>query len=225
MNERPRVVLIHATRVAIDPIEAAARKHWPQTETVSILEEGLAIDRAKSRELSQDLHRRIVELTRYAENARADGVLFTCSAFGAAIEQASRDASIPVAKPNAAMFEEALSYGERITMIYTFAPAAAGMEREFKETATARGSNATLKTILCEGALAAKNIGDDTTHNRLIADTAARIHDAEVILLGQFSMATALDEARKNTQLRVLTSAEAAIKDIRRRVEAKGGRA
>ena len=55
MPSRPRLALIHATRVAIDPVEKAAKELWPEAETISILEEGLSIDRAVTTELTTEL--------------------------------------------------------------------------------------------------------------------------------------------------------------------------
>ncbi|WP_299637592.1 aspartate/glutamate racemase family protein [uncultured Ruegeria sp.] len=219
MKDRPRIALIHATKVAIDPIEDAADKLWPEAEMISILEEGLSVDRAKSVELSADLLRRIIDLSRYAEAAEADGVLFTCSAFGVAIERANFEAGIPVMKPNEAMFEAAFSHGDRVVMLYTFQPAAGGMEDEFLEAAREKGSIAQITSVFCEGALDAKKAGDDETHDRLIANTAAMITDADVILLAQFSMASAANAVRACTDVPVLTSPEAAIEEIRRRIE------
>ncbi len=210
--------MIHATRVAIDPIEDAAKALWPEAETISILEEGLSVDRQKTQELSGDMLRRIVDLTRYAEAAEADGVLFTCSAFGAAIDRANAEAAIPVMKPNEAMFDAAFSHGNRVAMIYTFLPAAAGMEKEFREAAKERGSHAEITSYFCEGALDAKRAGDDALHNRLIAQTAHSMDGADVILLAQFSMAGAADDVRKATSVPVLTSPEAALSEIKRRV-------
>ena len=221
MADHPRVALIHATKVAIDPIEEAVAKLWPEAETISILEEGLSVDRAKSAELSGDLVRRIVDLSRYAETAGADGVLFTCSAFGSAIERADFESNIPVMKPNEAMFDTAFSHGDRVVMLYTFPPAAGGMEDEFRDAAREKGSTAQISSIFCDGALDAKKAGDDGTHNRLIADTAATVEDADVILLAQFSMAGAVDAVRARTDIPVLTSPEAAIEEIRRRIEQK----
>ena len=219
MKQSPRITLVHATRVAIEPIEVAAREHWPEVETISILEESLSVDRAKSEDLSPELFRRIVDLTRYAEAAYSDGVLFTCSAFGAAIERANYEAFIPVMKPNEAMFDEAFTYGDRVVMLYTFPPAAAGMENEFREAATERESTATIKSVFVDGALDAKRAGDNELHDDLLAEAANKVSDADVIMLGQFSMASAAPKIRGQTTIPVLTSPEAAILEIRRRVE------
>ena len=219
----PRIALIHATRVAMDPIEKAARQLWPEAETISILEEGLSVDRQKTEELSPALWDRIVGLAKYAETTGPDGILFTCTAFGDAIEDAAGRSTLPIMKPNEAMFDAAFGFGDRIAMIYTFPPAAKGMEEDFKKAATARGSGAVLKTYLSDGALDAKRAGNDAEHDRLLARTARQIEDMDVILLAQFSMSDAADDVRRYCSLPVLTSPEAAITELRRRVEAKAG--
>lgn len=221
MPDPIRIALIHATRVAIDPIETAAKELWPEAETVTILEEGLSIDRAKSRELTSGLRDRIVGLSKYAEGLGSDGVLFTCSAFGQAIEDAADTSAVPVMKPNEAMFAEAFEYGNRAVMIYTFKPSASGMEDEFRNVSTSLRSSATIRSIYCDGALAAKRGGDEATHNRLIAETAATIEDADVILLAQFSMASAAADVRTRTNTPVLTSPESAIREMKRRINEK----
>ncbi|GLQ35345.1 arylsulfatase [Amylibacter marinus] len=220
MTERPRIALIHATKVAIEPIETAAKEIWAEAETFSILEEALALDRQKHSDLTSDMNRRIVDLARYAEAANADGVLFTCSSFGDAISRANLDTNIPVMKPNEAMFDDAFSYGDNVTMIYTFPPAAPSMEAEFAEIAKAKGRDATLTSVLCENALEAKKAGDVAAHDQMIADTVAQITNADVILFAQFSMASAAPLAREGTHTPILTSPESAIKEVRQRVGA-----
>lgn len=224
MIDRPRIALIHATRVAVDPIETAAARLWPEAETMTILEEGLSIDRQKSDDLTLALWDRIVGLAKYAECAGSQGVLFTCSAFGEAIEDAADGSPIPVMKPNEAMFDTAFAHGDRVAMITTFGPAAAGMEDEFRTSAAACGSKAKIISHFCEGALDAKRAGDDLKHDQLIAKCASQVTDADVIMLGQFSMAGAADQVRSATRIPILTSPEAAIREMRRRVEknAKG---
>lgn len=221
MPDPVRIALIHATRVAIEPIETAAKELWPEAETVTILEEGLSIDRAKSPELTSDLRDRIVGLSKYAEGLGSDGVLFTCSAFGQAIEDAADGSTVPVMKPNEAMFAEAFDYGDRAVMIYTFKPSATGMEDEFRDVSKGLRPSATIRSVFCDGALAAKREGDEATHNRLIAETAAAIEDADVILLAQFSMAPAAVAVRTRTDTPVLTSPESAIREMQRRINRK----
>lgn len=211
MPGQPRIVLIHATRVAIDPIEVAFRALWPAAETVSILEEGLSSDLASGRASRADLDGRIGSLADYAMGLGPDAILYTCSSFGTGIEQVAGRLSIPVLKPNEAMFDAAMAAGGRAVMLYSFPPAREGMEREFAETVAAAGVQAELRSVFVSGALDALKAGDTTTHDRLVAEAAAEIRDADAIMLAHFSMSRAADVARARTDLPVLTSPETAI--------------
>ena len=210
-----RIILIHATRVAIDPIEQVMKDHWPDAEVVSILEEGLSIDRASGAVPLSELNHRIVGLARYAEQLNPTGILYTCSAFGEGIEQAADTSTIPVLKPNEAMFEAAFEQGKRIAMIYTFPPAVAGMEQEFRDEAQLLKSSATIQSVYAEGALDALKAGDKQQHHDIIAQCASRIDDADVIILAHFSMARAAQTVRGATTLPVLTSPEAAMSKMK----------
>ncbi|GAA6208847.1 aspartate/glutamate racemase family protein [Cognatishimia sp. WU-CL00825] len=215
MSSNPRIALIHATRVAVEPIETAAKELWPDADTVTILEEGLSADRASGAATLDQLNARIVRLARYAEGMKPDGILYTCSAFGRGIEEAAETSDIPVLKPNEAMFEAAIAQGDDIAMIYTFAPAVKGMVDEFVEEAESQRSSAKIRSVFAEGALDALKAGNADTHDRLIAKAAKTIGKADAILLAHFSMARAANAVRAVTDVPVLTSPEAAIKKLK----------
>jgi len=222
LSNQKRIALIHATRVAIGPVESAAKELWPEAELVSILEEALSMDSAAGTVPADELHERIVDLARYAERLKPDGILYTCSAFGKGIERASQTSHLPVLKPNEAMFDAAFGYGDNIAMIYTFPTAVKGMEKEFANAAEQIDSRATVRSIFAEGAREALNSGDAETHNRLIADTAAGL-DADAIMLAHFSMAIAASAVKDVTSIPVLTSPESAISKMKNRVIGKSG--
>lgn len=219
MSDGPRIALIHATPVAIDPILQAFKELWPAAEPVSILDDSLSVDRAKSVEISPAIDRRIISLAEYACTLGARAILFTCSAFGTSIEAAGRAVSVPVLKPNEAMFEEALGYGSRIGMIATFAPSIATMEAEFDEEARRTRPGATLSTRLASDAMSALRSGDAATHNALVAQQAASFAEVDALMLAQFSTSRALKACREATALPVLTSPEAAVRKVRRLID------
>jgi Asp/Glu/hydantoin racemase len=208
----PRIALIHAVTVAMQPIEDAFQRIWPEAERVNLLDDALPRDRARSKDLTPKVSARIRSLAQYAvEKLRADGVLFTCSAFGEAIEAAARAARIPVLKPNEAMLEAALGCGRRIGMLATFEPAVTSMEQEFREMITARRIEAELRTICVPAAMAALSKGDAATHNRLLAERAPELAECHVVLLAHFSTSRAEEAVKAKVNVPVLTSPGSAV--------------
>lgn len=215
MKPRPRIALIHATPIAMEPIRDAMASRWPQAEPVNILEDSLSPDRAKVDVVSPELTERIVALAGYAQSIGSDAILFTCSAFSSAIERAASLASVPVLKPNEAMFEAAIRRGGRTAMLYTFAPAREGMEQEFREEARRINPDATITSFLVEGAIEAVRAGDVATHNRLVADAASKLRGFDAITLAHFSTARARATVEAATEIPVMTSPDAAVEKLR----------
>lgn len=208
----PRIVLFHATPVAMDPIKAAMASLWPEAEPVNLLDDGLTIDRAKEGpELSEALIERFVDFGRYAQRIGADGILITCSAFGPAIDRMEQELPLPILRPNEAMFREAIAAGNRIGMLATFAPAVATMEEEFRQFAAEAGSPATLETIVVPDAIEALRQGDADSHNRLVAEMAPRLADHDAVMLAHFSTSRAADSVRSAVEVPVLAAPEAAV--------------
>lgn len=212
----PKIALIHATPMAIDPVLAAFGAAWPEAELANVLDDSLSADRNKTEDLSPELSRRIVDLGHYAERLGTDGILYTCSAFGSAIEAAAREIPLPVLKPNQAMFEAALEHGDRIAMLYTFEPSRQSMEAEFRDTASKRNSAAVLTSFGAAGANDALRAGDADTHNRLVADHAAKLDGFDAVLLAHFSTSRALDTVRQVIDIPVLTAPDSAVAKMRR---------
>lgn len=209
---KKRIVLVHAVDVAIEPVHAAFRERWPDAELVNLFDDSLARDLSAAGELTPAMHARFTTLTGYALDIGADGVLFTCSAFGDAIDAARAAAPVPVLKPNEAMFLEALERGPRIGMLATFEPSVPSMEAEFRAVS---GGRAVLRTICVPEALRALNAGDADAHNRLLAQAAPELSDCDVLMLAQFSTACASSAVAAAVDCPVLTSPGSAVERLR----------
>jgi Asp/Glu/hydantoin racemase len=212
---KTRIALIHAVSVAIQPVQEAFLALWPEAECGNILDDSLSLDRERDGILTAAMTQRIVALAEYAAAAGAAGILFTCSAFGEAIEAAAARAAIPVLKPNEAMFEAALAAGRRIGMLATFAPSVTSMEQEFRAMAEAHHSPATIETYCVPGAMAALKAGDAATHDRLIAAAAPRLADCDAMLLAHFSTARAAPAVAAVLDRPVLTSPGSAVAKLK----------
>jgi Asp/Glu/Hydantoin racemase len=182
-----RIALIHAVTVALAPVEQAFAALWPEAERVNLLDDSLSPDHERAGRLMPAMVARFETLAGYARSIGAQGILFTCSAFGEAIEAVARHSDVPVLKPNQAMFEDALARGSRIGMLATFGPSLASMAQEFAEAAAAIRPAATLETVLVDGALPALKEGDADTHDRLLAKAAPRLSACDAVMLAHFS--------------------------------------
>src|SRR5688572_23072007 len=202
----PRIGLSHATPVAIEPIVAAFKRLWPEARTTNLLEDSLSADLAAEGRLDDAMIERFVTLAQYARGCGADAILFTCSAFGPAIEAARASLDIPVLKPNEAMLDEALDAGTRIGLIATFEPSLPSLKAELEELGRVRGIALALESRVVHGALAALHEGQPAEHDRLIAAAAAELEDCDALVLGQFSMASAAQCIPEWPGRKVLTS-------------------
>ena len=114
------------------PIATAFGEHWPDAELVNIWDDSLSGDRARDGTLTDAMASRIGALGDYALTVGADAILYTCSAFGPAIEAFARRSPVPTLKPNEAMFDAAFEAGRKIGMLATFPPSVESMEAEFR---------------------------------------------------------------------------------------------
>ncbi len=218
MSVSPRIVLIHAIEMAINPIVRAFEVHWPEVEIVNILDDSLSRDRAKSDVLDCEMMDRFLKLGDYARSIDGDGILFTCSAFGPAIEAVAKQHEIPVLKPNEAMFSMALKQGKNIGMLVTFENSIKVMSQEFDEMAKTINNDAILDVILVKDAISHLKQGFIDEHNRLIAQTAKELKDCDALMLAQFSMANAWKCVSEQLDIPVLTAPDAAAKLMKEKI-------
>jgi len=212
----PRIALIHALEESVLPARNAFAAGWPQARPFDLLDTSLAADLAARGSLDEAMTERFLTLGRYAAATEgtagpAKAILFTCSAFGPAIDAVKRALPIPVLRPNESAFAEALAAGNRIGLLVTFGPSLASLTRELEEMA---GRPVTVKGMLAEGALAALKRGDTASHDRLAAEAAAELKQVDVLVLGQFSLARSRQAVEQATSLPVVTTPEAAVRGL-----------
>jgi hypothetical protein len=188
----PRIALIHALPESPEAANRAFAELWPEAARFNLMDDSLAPDLAAAGSITPAITQRFLDLGHYAARTGARGILFTCSAFGAAIDACKAALKpIPVLKPNEAALEAALDAGPRIALLATFGPTVPSMTAEFEAMAKARGVVPTIITRVVDGALAALKAGAGDEHDRLIAQAAAELPPVNALVLAQFSMARA----------------------------------
>lgn len=220
----PRVALIHATALAIEPINSAFARHWPHAQRMNLLDDSLSVDRARDGELTDAMTLRFVDLGLYAASTGCSGILFTCSAFGPAIEAAGNATGLPTLKPNEAMFEQALALSDgrtlKLGLVATFEASIPSMSEELQAMAADRGIAIDLRTVMVAHAMDDLAQGRAEDHHRKIAQAARQLADCDAVMLAQFSMAAAHTATQSELKCPVLSSPDCAVLALQQRMSA-----
>lgn len=218
-----RIAVIHALEESLAPARMAFGEVWPEARCFDLLDTSLAVDRAERGVLDAAMMKRFQVLADYAASSegvggRTAGILFSCSAFGPAIDAVKARLSIPVLAPNEAAFADALDRGVSLGLVASFEPSLAALEAELRAMAGARGRPIVVKSALAVGALAALKRGDGETHDRLVAEAAASLGQADAVILGQFSLARARAAVERAGAVATFTTPDSAVKALKRLV-------
>ncbi len=212
----PSITIIHATRAAVAPVEETFERLWPAAEIFSVLDEFLSREMDRLGGMTPEVFERIERLARFGKEGGADAILFSCSAFGEAIEAVQSVYEMPVLKPNEAMLEEALEAGGKIRLAATFEPSLPSIRKELDALAAKRGQAVEVESCFVPGAFDALLAGEGEKHDALIADALAKLGPCDSILLAQFSMARALPAVAARVGSCVLTSPDSAVRKLQR---------
>jgi hypothetical protein len=222
-----RIGLIHATALAMAPIADAFQRHWPQAQCMNLLDDSLSRDHAQNAGvLTEVMTKRFVTLANYAKGTGCEAILFTCSAFGPAIEAAGAACGLPTFKPNEAMFEDALALaaktsnikGAKLGLIATFEASLPPMTAELQAMAQARGRSIQVQTVFVPEAMQDLAGGRAEMHHDKVAKAAQALNDCDVVMLAQFSMAAALPFVQAKLPCHVLSSPDCAVLALKRAI-------
>ena len=213
-----RIALIHALRHSPPPIEAAFARAWPEAVLMNLLDDSLSADLARAGSLDQAMTERFLTLSRYAVGTGAQGILFTCSAFGPCIDAVAAEQSpMPVLKPNEAMIDEAVAEARRLApagrrprigLLASFQPTLDTMPAEFPE-------DVEVVCQLATGSLAALDAGDAAEHDRLAGLAARSLAKCDVVAVAQFSLARVAPMVADTTARPVFTTPDSAVRKLK----------
>lgn len=143
-------------------------------------------------------------------------VFNTCSSVGDVADYGNIYAPIPVFRIDQPMAQKAVTTADRIGVISTLSTTLDPTRRLLENEARKAGRQVTLVDGLADGAFAAGQSGDGETHDRLIAEAAARIADqVDMFVLAQGSMARMEQRLSELTGKPVLSSPILGVKGLR----------
>jgi hypothetical protein len=214
-----RILLVHAYHPSIPPVAEAFAALWPQAQVLNILDESLYADVTPEGVMGEDVPARVATLLRHAEKSRADGIVFTGSTFGPAVDAAKAELTVPVLKADEAMSEKIASEATHPIIVCTARRALPVIRANIEASAAARGRTPLIAELWVPGAKDAIVAGDNATHDELIAAAVKEYADHDMIAFGQVSMVPARRLLPADIAARVVTSAEASVARIRELVE------
>lgn len=215
MNHREYITigLIHALEESEEPIRESFQKIWPEAKLNEYSDFQLSVDRANGLD-EASIRSRIIDLGQQAVNDQVDAILYTCSAFGEAIEAAKNKFSLPILKPNESAFKKAIRAASDVNILVTFEPSLNLLTNEFE--IMSKGLDIKIKGHLIDDALKLLKQEEVQAHNEKIIDAVKEIPVEETVILGQFSMARAADEIKINMPDHlVLNTPDAAVIELK----------
>ncbi|MDU0347847.1 hypothetical protein [Actinomyces sp. MRS3W] len=209
MTRAPRIALVCATAAAVAPARAAILDQAPTADVWTLLDDRLFTDARDAHSTSGPYEERFLALLTNARLGGADGVLVTCSLFGATALRATSGWEIPVGTSDGAVFAQVAAAGlPDITVVGSAeAPTTDAVNRLRAHLADA-GSSTRVDGRAVDAALSFASAGDEEGLLHALEEGTA--HVAGPILLAQYSLgpvAERLSRARGETVLAGPTAA------------------
>ncbi|AEW98298.1 hypothetical protein [Streptantibioticus cattleyicolor] len=184
----PRIALISAVPAAIAPAAEALRERFPAAVVWNLLDDRLLADADERGGPDGDLYARMERLVEYAVRGGADGVLLTCSLYGAVARRAA--VGVPVLAPDQAAFDElcARRFG-RVLVVASFAGARDDSAARLRQALRRSGSATDVRGVAVPGAVGPRDVPGLVA---ALAEGCAEVMDGVgAVFLAQFSLAPA----------------------------------
>jgi aspartate/glutamate racemase len=218
---RPKIALIHATRLAIAPIENTFKDYWPAANTFSILDEGLLkdIDFLSS----QQMNKRFESLTSYAIVSGCEAILFSCSVFSEAIDQVKKSFDLPIYKPNEAMLDSIYKLAKEkkeltIVVMGTSQLSVDSLSSEISEWSQKSHQLIGIKSVFVSNAFDLLEKGQTDLHDASLIDAVKKNQNTDLIVFTQFSMASAYQRCQEASSVPIFSAPIIAVQTLQKRI-------
>lgn len=187
------LALLHTTPVTVAAMKALAAQKAPGVRVINILDDSLLPDVMRAGHPTEEVQNRLRAYARSAVDAGADAVMCCCSSVGDVVETLRDDLPMPFLRIDEPMAEQAVSLGERISVIATVGttlePTASLIERAARKV----GKKVQVERVLVEGAYDALVAGRAEEHDARVTGALRGLLDrSDVVVLAQASMARLL---------------------------------
>jgi aspartate/glutamate racemase len=220
-----RVGLVHAVIPAIEPLRAAFGQLAPDVKLINILDEGLVTEIDRRGSLTPGLVRRLTTLVSLAEDAGAEIVLLSCTAYSPVADDVQKQADIPVLKIDELMVREALGRATKIGVVATV-PAGLQMQRQLiHRIAAEMDKEIELDAVLKPEAFQALSSGRRDEHDAIVLTEVERLaRSNELVMLAQASMGHLASRVPASVGVPVLSSPTLAVSKVKAMLDSSRSR-
>ena len=212
-----RVVCVHTAMALVEPMTKIFKEILPEVKLNHIADDSLIQEVIANNEVTPAVRRRLLSYYNAAADSGADVVFNTCSSVGDIADYGNIYARIPIFRIDQPMAANAVASADRIGVISTLPTTLDPTRRLLENEAKKAGREVVLVDGLADGAFAAGQSGDSETHDRLIAEAAARIADqVDMFVLAQGSMARMEQRLSELTGKPVLSSPVLGVEGLRK---------
>ena len=208
------VSLIHTVPTVYSTFGARILDAIPDIKVINTVDEFLASDPAQKGTFTPVNKARLFALVKNSEATDADVILTTCSTLSPVIEQIRAFVTTPIIIIDGFMLKMAATKGKRIAILATAESTLGPTTSKLMLEAHKLKKEISVTEFLCPEAYTAIKARDQETHDSLVLDRVQDIHDQDVIVLAQASMAHLEKRVSDLTGQLVLSSPRLCIQEL-----------
>lgn len=214
-----RVALIHTVKSVYDSFPVQLRDAFglsaEELKIHNIMDDFLADDPADRGEFSTVNKARLYNDIKSAEMTGADLIVVTCSTLSPTVAQIRPFVKTRIVTIDEAMAAEAVKNGTKIGLLATANSTVGASCFKLEEEAAKIGKTIEIELSHDEDAIRALKAGDITKHNVLVVKMAQKLHNPDIIVLAQASMAPMEAALREQFEVPVYSSPALCIAQVR----------
>jgi Asp/Glu/hydantoin racemase len=200
-----RVVMIHAVAESMPPTKLAFQEVFPEAELVNLLDEGLFLDFGD--QLTPALRRRMTQLICYSAEHGSQAIGLACSVYTPMVEMVRGIVDVPVVSSYGPVMAEAVRAGRRVGLIAAVPATLRDAEFYLQQAARESEKPVDIYPRLAEDLMVVKRHEGEAVYCARLAEEVDKLAPhVDVVLLTQFSMASALTHLRRMASVPILSA-------------------
>lgn len=214
-----RVALVHTVKSVYDTFPGQLREALGDSvgelKLHNLMDDFLADDPADTGVFSTNNKARLYNDLQAAYMTGADLIVVTCSTLSPTVAEIRPFIPTRIVSIDEAMAQKAVTSGRKIGLLVTAKSTLEPSKFKLMEEAQKAGREVEIEVVHTEDAIRALKAGDKARHDQLVLEMASQLHDVDVIVLAQASMAHMEEPVAAQTGRPVFSSPKLCIQQVK----------